>query len=132
MKKLLISMAVLLLVFVAFNFNVLFSVNYFDDIRNSDEYLIKTFRSHHNFSFKELKQLEINYLGQVDGFRIYFVPIKGSWISDPWTKDGFTFPSESHTRIIGIKNGMLFTLGNLIHETSIDIKNLYELIQGKF
>lgn len=132
MKKLLISMAVLLLVFVAFNFNVLFTLNYFDDIRNSDEYLIKAFRSRPYHSINELKQLEIEYLGNVDEYRIYYVPLNSSRYAPPEESDVFTFPSESFTRVIGIKNGMLFTLGSLIHESSIDVKSLYELIHGKF
>ena len=110
MKRIVISISILFLVFVMFSLNVLVSVNYIDEIRNSDEYLIKSFRSHHNYSIKELKQLEIEYLGEVDGYRIYFVPSKGkgSWTSDPWIKDGYTFPSESHTLIGSINSSVIF------------------------
>lgn len=42
------------------------------------------------------------------------------------------FPSESHTQILGVKEGDLYTLGNLLFETSINVEKLHELIpEGK-
>lgn len=132
MKKLWIPAAILLLLFLLFRFNAIASIQYFDDIKNSDEFLIKAFRSHHHYTIGELRQLKIEYLGEVDGYRIYDVSYKGSVNSDPWTKQGYTFPPESHTRVIGIKKGSLYVLGELVHESNIDIKRLYEVIQSKF
>lgn len=110
-------------------------LNKSDNISDRDKKLIKEFRSHHNYSNDELKSLEIKYLGEVDGYRIYFVPFKGSsgvLNSGAWKKEGYTFPVASHTQIIGIKDGNLYTLGNLIHETSINIRGLYELMPEEF
>lgn len=129
MKKVVILITLLLLIFLSFNFEVLFSIDYFNDIRNSDEYLIKKFRSHHNYSLKELKQLEIDDLAEIDGYRIYFISLKNSSISDGWVKEEYDFPSEPYVRIVGIKNGELFTLEKLVEENLIFTKGLYKLIQ---
>jgi len=110
-------------------------INRNDSIADRDEKVIKEFRSHHNYSNEELKSLAIKYLGEVDGFRIYFVPFKGSsgvLNEGSWTKDNYTFPVESHTRIIGIKNSNLYTVGNLIHETPINIKALYDILPNEY
>lgn len=106
-----------------------------DNIDDKDEAIIKEFRSHHDYSSKELKNLAIKYLGTVDGYRIYYVPFKGSsGVLNPtsWTKEGYTFPVECQTRIIGIKATELYTIGNLIHETQINIKQLYEVLPEEF
>lgn len=106
-----------------------------DNINDKDEAIIKEFRSHHDYSNKELKNLKIKYLGTVDGYRIYYVPFKGSsGAVNPtsWTKEGYTFPVECQTRIIGVKSNKLYTIGNLIHETQVNIKQLYEVLPGEF
>ncbi|MBU3179200.1 hypothetical protein KPL47_23185 [Clostridium estertheticum] len=111
------------------------NINESDSIIESDEKIIKEFRSHHNYSDKELKNLAINYLGDVDGFRVYFVPFKGSsgvLNEKNWTKDNYIFPIKSQTRIIGIKEDKLYTLGNLIHETNINIKALYTILPKEY
>lgn len=131
MRKVIISVILLLLLFVALKFNVLFSVNYFDNIKNSDEYIIKAYRLHNKYSLKELKQLEIRYLGGMDGYKIYFVPIKDSSIPDEW-KDRFYFSPKSNARILGVKNGVVYTFGELVNDSSIHTKSLYKLIQGNF
>ena len=110
-------------------------INKSDSITDGDEKIIKEFRSHHDYSNKELKNLAIHYLGDVDGFRVYFVPFKGS--SDvpnekSWIKDNYAFPIKSQTRIMGIKDDKLFTLGNLIHETTINIKALYTVLPNEY
>jgi hypothetical protein len=104
-------------------------INRSDNIPDGDEKIIKEFRAHHDYSDAELKSLAITYLGEINGYRIYGVPYKGVELYDKdWIKDGYNFPSKSHSRIIGIISGHLYTLGNLIHETSIDIKGLYNLV----
>jgi hypothetical protein len=131
-KRALIYIFLLLFLFVVFNFKIVASINYTDAIRNSDELLIKAFRSRPNYSIKELRQLEIEYLDVVDGYRVYFVPLKASHYSLPLVKDSFTFPSESLARIVGIKNGRLHVLGELVKENDADTRRLYELMQIKF
>ncbi|MCM0648899.1 hypothetical protein NBE98_10990 [Clostridium swellfunianum] len=111
------------------------AVNTKDNINDNDEVIIKEFRSHHDYTNKELKSLEIKYLGIVDGYRIYYVPFKGSsGVLNPnsWTKEGYTFPVECQTRIIGIKSSKLYTVGNLIHETQINIKQLYDILPEEY
>ena len=110
-------------------------VNTKDNINDNDEVIIKEFRSHHNYTNKELINLGIKYLGTVDGYRIYNVPFKGSsGVLNPssWTKEGYTFPVECQTRIIGIKSSELYTIGNLIHETQINIKQLYDILPEEY
>ncbi|MBS4538464.1 hypothetical protein GOQ27_08305 [Clostridium sp. D2Q-11] len=106
-----------------------------DNINDKDEKIIKEFRSHHDYSKEELKSLNIKYLGEVDGFRIYFVPYKGSngiLNERDWIKEGAVFPIESHTRILGVQYNKLYTLSNLVYETQINIKQLYELLPEEF
>jgi hypothetical protein len=110
-------------------------VNTKNNINDNDEAIIKEFRSHHGYTNKELKNLEVNYLGTVDSYKIYYVPFKGSsGVLNPssWTKEGYTFPIECQTRIIGIKSSELYTIGNLIHETQINIKQLYDMLPEEF
>ena len=110
-------------------------INRSDNIDDKDEAVIKEFSSHHDYTNNELKNLEIKYLGTVDGYRIYYVPFKGSsGVLNPtsWTKEGYIFPIECQTRIIGIKSTNLYTIGNLMHETSINIKQLYEVLPEEF
>lgn len=110
-------------------------INTKDNIVDEDEMIIKEFRSHHDYSNDELKKLEIKYLGTVDGFKIYYVPFKGSsGVINPnnWIIEGYTFPVECHTRIVGIKSKNLYTVGKLIHETQINIKQLHELLPNEF
>ena len=95
---------------------------------DKDESIIKEFRSHHGYSNDELKKLEIKYLGTVDNYRIYYVPYKNESEGESWVKEGYTFPPKSHDKIVGIKSNKLYTIGNLIHETQINIKQLYELL----
>lgn len=110
-------------------------INSKDNIADEDEMIIKEFRSHHDYSNYELKKLEIIYLGTVDGYKIYYVPFKGSsgvLNENSWTKEGYTFPVECQTRIVGIKSNNLYTIGELIHETQINIKQLYQLLPNEF
>jgi hypothetical protein len=108
-------------------------VNTKDNIDDEDEAIIKEFRSHHGYTNNELKNLSIKYLGVVDNYKIYYVPFKdGNETGEGWTKEGYTFPVKSHTRIVGIKSNKLYTIGELIHETQIDIKQLYELLPEEF
>lgn len=98
-------------------------------IDNKDEKIIKEFRSHHGYAEEDLKTLVINYLGDIEGYRIYFVEYNGEEeINGEWIKDGYKFPVKSHTRIIGSKADNLYTLGNLIYETQIDVKALYDMV----
>lgn len=108
-------------------------INTKDGIPDSDEKIIKEFRAHHNYSQTELYTLGIRNLGEVDGFRIYFVLYKeaSSVSEESWSKGGFVFPSESHTQILGVKEGDLYTLGNLLFETSINVEKLHDLIPGE-
>jgi hypothetical protein len=129
MKKVITLITLLLLIFLTFKHNVVFSIDYLDDIRNSDEYLIKKFRSHHNYSLKELRQLEIDGMFEIDGYKIYYVSIKDSQISDGWVQEEYNFPSESYVRIVGIKNGRLYILEKLVEENLVFTKGLYKLIQ---
>lgn len=106
-----------------------------DDINDGHEYIIKEFRSHHDYSYDELKELDIKYLGDVDNFSIYYVEYeKESGIIYPegWNVDGFIFPSQSHTRIMGISGGKLYVLGKLIHETSINVEALYWIMPDEY
>ena len=108
-------------------------INRGDNIPDGDERIIKEFRSHHDYSDVELKNLSIVYLGEIDGYRIYEVPYKGEGASgEAWIRDGYKFPFKSHARIMGIKNGHLYTLGELIYETSIDAKGLYNLMPEEY
>jgi hypothetical protein len=133
LKRILIIVLAFLLVLVGCkNAGV---VNTNDNIDDKDEAIIKEFRSHHDYSKKELKNLEIKYLGTVDGYKIYYVPFKGSAeVLNPtsWTKEEYTFPIECQTRIIGVKSNELYTIGKLIHETQINIKQLYEVLPEEF
>lgn len=106
-----------------------------DNIADEDEKIIKEFRSHHGYSINELKNLDIKYLGTVDDYKIYYVPFKGAsgvLKENSWIEEGYTFPAECHTRIVGIKSNNLYTIGNLIYETQINIKQLYELLPKEF
>lgn len=113
------------------------NVNYIntkDDIADGDEAIIKEFRSHHGYSNSELKNLNIKYLGTVDGYKIYYVPYKvdNGFGGNNTIKEGYAFPPEAITRILGIKAKKLYTIGNLIHETQINIKNLHEVLPEEF
>ena len=102
-----------------------------DSIPDNDEKIIKEFRSKQNYTTDQLKILEIKHLGDVSDYRIYYVPFKGSSgiiNEEDWKKGEYIFLNESHTRIIGISNNKLYTLGNLINETQIDIKALYNIV----
>jgi hypothetical protein len=108
-------------------------INTEDNINDKDEGIIKEFRSQHGYSNDELKNLSIKYLGVVDNYKIYYVPFKdGNETGEDWIKEGYAFPLKSHTRIIGIKSNELYTIGELIHETQIGVKQLYELLPEEF
>lgn len=124
---------VLILVFVLVGCKSTNYINSKDNIDDKDEAIIKEFRSNHGYSNDELKKLDIKYLGIVDDYSIYYVPIKKEQESmEDWVKEGYTFPAESHTRIVGIKSSKLHTIGELIHETQINIKKLYEILPEEF
>ena len=109
-------------------------INTNDDIEDGDEAIIKDFRSNHKYSNEELKNLDIKYLGTVDKYKIYYVPynIDNGFGSKNTTKEGYAFTIESLTRIVGIESKNLYTLGNLIYETRINIKQLHELLPEEF
>lgn len=108
-------------------------INTKDSIDDKDEAIIKEFRSHHEYSKDELKSLDIKYLGKVDDYRIYYVPFKGKEeVGNNITKEGYTFSDTSSTRIMGISSGNLYTFGNLINETQINIKKLYDVLPEEF
>lgn len=108
-------------------------VNTKDNINDKDEAIIKEFCSHHGYSNNELKNLATKYLGLVDGYKIYYVPFKGENESDKdWIKNGYTFRGKSYTRIIGIKSNKLYTIGELVNETQINIKQLYKVLPEEF
>lgn len=110
-------------------------INTKDNTLDKDEKIIKQFRANQNYSINELKNLQIKYLGEIDNYNIYYVPFKGSsgvLNENAWVKNGHTFPIESQTRIIGIKNDQLYTLGNLLNETQINIDNLYDLMPDEY
>lgn len=131
MKKVWVIISIFLFVFVGCQ-----STNYIntiDNINDKDEAIIKEFRSHHGYSNDELKKLEIKNLGTVDGYNIYYVELKN--VSEPgedWTKDGYIFPVKCQTRIVGIKSNKLYTIGQLIFESQINIKQLYEVLPEEF
>lgn len=131
MKKIL--SIILILVFVLAGCKSTNYINSKDNIDDKDEAIIKEFSSNHGYSDDELKKLEIEYLGIADDYSIYYVPIKEEQESgEDWTKDGYTFPAKSHTKIVGIKSNKLYTIGELIHETQINIKKLYEVLPEEF
>lgn len=116
-------------------------VNYYsyidksDSINDDDEKLIKKFRSNHDYTFDELKELQIEYLGEVSGFRIYLVEYRGDIAMCPltgWEIDGYVFPLGATTKIMGIKEDKLYVSGKLIYETSIDIPILYDLVYSLY
>jgi len=110
-------------------------INTKDNIGDKDEMVIKEFRSHHGYSKAELKNLQIKYLGTVDGYKIFYVPFKGAsgvLNENSWTKEGYTFPVECYTTIVGIKANKLYTIGELLHETQINTEKLYELLPNEF
>ncbi|NMM61665.1 hypothetical protein HBE96_02955 [Clostridium sp. P21] len=66
---------------------------------------------------------------------IYYVPLKpvveeGS----DYTANGYVFSAISMQRIVGIKDGELYTLGNLIFETSLreHVGEVYNLLIDEF
>lgn len=108
-------------------------INTKDDIDDSDEALIKEFRQNHGYSNNELKTLPIKLLREIDDYKIYYVDFnKTTESSNDWGKDGIVFSVKSHTRIIGIKSKKLYTIGNLIYETQINIKKLYKILPSEF
>lgn len=108
-------------------------INTKDNVDDKDEGIIKEFRSHQGYTNEELKNLTIKSLGTVDDYKIYYVSFKDeNETGEGWTKEGYTFPLKSHTRIIGIKSDKLYTIGELIHETQINIKQLYGVLPEEF
>jgi uncharacterized protein (UPF0128 family) len=108
-------------------------INTKDNVDDRDEGIIKEFRSHHGYTNEELKNLTIKLLGTVDDYKIYYVSFKDeNQTGEGWTKEGYTFPLKSHTRIVGIKSDKLYTIGELIHETQINIKQLYGVLPEEF
>lgn len=97
---------------------------------SSDEKIIKEFRSHQKYSSSELKAIEIKYLGNVDNYKIYYVSYKEQVSANekPFIKDNYIFPIAAQTRIVGIKEKELYTLGNMLYETQINVQQLYNLV----
>jgi len=133
LKKLMVFSVMVLLIIIGCK--GISYINAKDTIGDKDEMIIKEFRSHQGYSKDELKKLKIRYLGTVEDYKIYYVPFKGSSgdiNGESWTKEGYTFPAECHTKIVGIKYDNIRTIGELIHETQINIKELYELLPSEF
>ncbi|WP_028550781.1 hypothetical protein [Paenibacillus sp. UNC451MF] len=109
-------------------------VNSYNNINDHDERLIKDFRSHHGYSRFELFSLEIRLLGEINDYKIYYVPFKGmdDTLNKPFEEQGYNFPIQSQTRIIGIKGNRLYTLGWLIRMNDMDLNKLYKLIIKEF
>lgn len=103
-------------------------------INEENEKLIKEFRSHHGYSSDELKNMKIKYIGNVDNYYIYYVPFKDKWYDyqGDFKCQGYSFPAQSQVRIIGSKDGKLYTLGMMIFETSINVKDLYNLLLDEY
>jgi hypothetical protein len=134
MKNLISLISLILLLFIT-GCSPKSYINNKDSIPDNDEKIIKEFRSHHNYTKDQLKTLEIKHLGDVSDYRIYYVPFKGSsgvLNEEDWIEGEYIFPIESHTRIIGIRNDKLYTLGELINETQIDIKALYNIMPDEY
>jgi len=109
-------------------------VNSFNAIDDHDERIIKDFRSHHGYSKFELYNLEIRPLGEINDYKIYYVPFKGQedYLNPPFEAQGYTFPLASQTRIVGIKGDRLYTLVWLIRVEDMELTKLYELILKEF
>lgn len=131
MRKIIISITLLLMVLVMFKFRILFTLNYFDKIRNTDEYIIKEHRYHQNYSLKELKRLEIIYKGEMAEYRIYFVPYKDSSIPKEYKNKLYSSP-KSNKRIVGIKNNRVYTYADLASDSSVYTRTLYKLLNGYY
>lgn len=104
-------------------------------INAENDKIIKEFRSHHGYTNDELKNMKIKYLGNVEGYFIYYVPLKPVVEEgNDCEAKGYVFPAVSMTRIIGIKDGTLYTLGNLIFETSLreHVGEVYNLLIDQF
>lgn len=115
-----------------------FTVSNMYSINTENEKIIKEFRSHHGYTNDELKNMKIKYLGNVEGYFIYYVPLKesadyGSSMQS-YEAGGYVFPAVSMSRIIGIKDSKLYTLGNLIFETSLKdhAGEVYNLLIDEF
>lgn len=121
--------AIIILATINFSFDTN-TINQYDNIPDDDEFLIKNFRAHHDYSAIELKFLDIKFLGEVDGYRIYYVPNKNdtSYDQDDWKVGKLVFPSKCHTRIVGIKNNKLSVIGELLNEIKINAQKLYNII----
>ena len=126
-----IATGVIVLVFAILNRPTYINEN--DHIRDDDERIIKRFNSLNGYSFEELMTLEIKYLGEVDGYRIYDRESKGIACADGsgWEVYGYEVPSVSYCRIIGISEGKLYILNVLINEHRIDVDALYELVSNE-
>lgn len=115
-----------------------FTVSNMYSINTENEKIIKEFRSHHGYTNEELKNMKIKYLGNVEGYFIYYVPLKESAdygnSMQSYEADGYVFPAVSMSRIIGIKDSKLYTLGNLIFETSLKdhAEEVYNLLIDEF
>ena len=129
------------IVIVSILFIGLSFVNYYtyidksDSINDADEKLIKKFRSNHDYTFDELKELQIEYLDDISGFRIYLVEYGGDITMGSltgWEIDEYVFPIGASTKIIGVKDNKLYVSGKFIYETSIDIPMLYDLVYSLY
>ncbi len=112
-----------------------FTVSNKYNINAENEKIIKEFRSHHGYTNDELKNMKIKYLGNIEGYFIYYVPLKKSFdCGNDYEAKGYVFSSVSMTRIIGINNGELYTLGNMIFETSLreHVGEVHNLLLDEF
>ncbi|WPC43932.1 Ig-like domain-containing protein [Clostridium sp. JS66] len=111
-----------------------FVVSNIYSINTENEKIIKKVRSYF-YTNNELKNMKIKYLGNVEGYFIYYVPLKPVVEEgNDYTAKGYVFSARSMQRIVGIKDGELYTLGNLIFETSLreHVGEVYNLLIDEF
>lgn len=74
--------------------------------------------------------MPIQYLGEVDGARVYEVPPVASNVTGSpfYNYNGYVFADRSFTSIIGIKEGRLYTFGELINEVKVSVEKLYDFM----
>ncbi len=122
------------LIYIVYSFVDNYSVvDSTDGIRDVDEKLIKNFRSYNSDYYTPdiLRSLQIIYLDEIDGYRIYLVEDEGDISLSEykgWQVDEYAFPSGTSTRIIGVRGESLYIFGKLVHETDIDIERVYDLV----
>lgn len=119
MKKLFIVLLVLIIFLFIFT-------------RIGDRALIKMMRSGQISPFSKAMNIDIEYLGKVEGYRIYYAEsYSKGYLGDRDTVDGYIFETKLFSNIIGIKYLGFYTLGELLYERDINGKKLYEVLPEK-